>query len=882
MKKIFQIILIISSIFYWGQCGQAQYSDHNLIPEFNSINNRISGMTGGDIIQIQSGTGDIIDVDSNGQMFLAGTSIPVYSAENPEIISSPEGKNCQLNAENQIDGYNSWALECIDINYYSVSVNVTGLTGQSLGLQLNQSETAYIQSNGRFTFSSLLAENSEYSIAVISMPLNPDQLCSISNSQGTIQSDIENISVFCASDVQYLTGSIQGQRSSVVLKNSNGELLSVGPGSSSFTFAEFLPDNSFFQITVENQPTGQECYILNNQGTIKNIPGPIEVICNDTIIINTKINLDKNLKESAVGKNLELWFYSHPDQIVFPLFKKTFTYNKSDTYKYNIPAGHYYIRGFIDLNNSSLPEMGTDYQSRVFNFGNPIANEINFFVIDIEDTTADARLSGFIAYIMNSQEWYQPSGGKCGGPHLRLEAYGFHGSKTQLSSFYVLTPDMKTVELLDDGGCGDSFSNLSSSYDSKKNDNIFTLGRDLSEGAAPGDYIFYFTNYYTGKITIIKDNLNQTTPLSSLVYLVKPNGEHPVTNPQNVLEWNPVAGAGSYEVLLESTDHLVNNFNDPLRFIRNNFYQPPFDLPDNSAFRIIIQAYDKDITESQYEFDLASQGPENYFITDFMGTNSITISGNLVNHSGSSGSFIIYADGNTDIHNWESSVFLPEDKNTYSLSVLKNGQSHGALISSLNIDQSGFLLSSANQPFTIWRNFLETDKDIVIDILWNKPLMLLTPENFERGLGSFPLLTWKKYESGDNKPQSYILRLNPRNTTASPVIIGMSENYFDFRYTGILSYLNLSDFFACVLNTSSSENGYCEILPESRLTGELDENTEWEWQVIAVSCNLDGVYDKYNKTDLENYSSCVRESFTNGKNITGESQKRIFSAYEVR
>ncbi|MGB3069968.1 MAG: DUF1566 domain-containing protein [Ottowia sp.] len=62
-------------------------------------------------------------------------------------------------------------------------------------------------------------------------------------------------------------GSITGLTGSgLVLRNNGGDALPVSAGASSFTFDTPVGQNAFYDVTVQNQPTGQSCTVLGGTG----------------------------------------------------------------------------------------------------------------------------------------------------------------------------------------------------------------------------------------------------------------------------------------------------------------------------------------------------------------------------------------------------------------------------------------------------------------------------------------------------------------------------------------------------------------------------------------------------------------------------------------
>jgi hypothetical protein len=80
--------------------------------------------------------------------------------------------------------------------YYTVGGTVSGLTAGSLVLQNNNRNNLSISSNGSFTFSSGIADGSNYAVTVLSQPAG--QFCSVSNGTGTLNAmNVSYVAVSC-------------------------------------------------------------------------------------------------------------------------------------------------------------------------------------------------------------------------------------------------------------------------------------------------------------------------------------------------------------------------------------------------------------------------------------------------------------------------------------------------------------------------------------------------------------------------------------------------------------------------------------------------------------------------------------------------------------
>ena len=158
-------------------------------------------------------------------------------------------------------------VNCVT-NTYTISGNVSGLTGSGLVLQNNLGNNRAISANGAFTFSAAIASGSNYSVTVSTQPSG--QTCSVTNGGGTVTSaPITNVLVSCANNPAFTVGgSVSGLGGSgLVLQNNGGDnrAISVDGG---FTFTTAIASGSSYNVTLLTQPTGQTCTVSNGSGAM--------------------------------------------------------------------------------------------------------------------------------------------------------------------------------------------------------------------------------------------------------------------------------------------------------------------------------------------------------------------------------------------------------------------------------------------------------------------------------------------------------------------------------------------------------------------------------------------------------------------------------------
>jgi hypothetical protein len=83
---------------------------------------------------------------------------------------------------------------------YSLSANVSGLSGTGLSLALNGGTAISISADGVVALGSNLAAGAQYSVAVSASPQDPSQTCALGNASGTINGSAASVSVTCSTN----------------------------------------------------------------------------------------------------------------------------------------------------------------------------------------------------------------------------------------------------------------------------------------------------------------------------------------------------------------------------------------------------------------------------------------------------------------------------------------------------------------------------------------------------------------------------------------------------------------------------------------------------------------------------------------------------------
>src|SRR5690606_13190618 len=195
----------------------------------------------------------------------------------------------------------------------------------------------------------------------------------------------------------------------------------------------------------------------------------------------------------------------------------------------------------------------------------------------------------------DGMDWVEGDG-LCGGFYLRMEAFLNAPDATNLSSPSVVLPNGGSVELLNDGGCGDTGDNTTTSYDWDANDSNFAFGIADPSADHTGDYTFAYYQTDDDMVHVQVDNIAEIKKLDRRVLLTSPTSAAANTDLEPTLTWNAVDGAGAYMVQIWSPGGSYNGPGGPDAMTTMASFTVPtaFALDDDSAYNVRISAMDVD------------------------------------------------------------------------------------------------------------------------------------------------------------------------------------------------------------------------------------------------------------------------------------------------
>jgi hypothetical protein len=161
---------------------------------------------------------------------------------------------------------------------YSLGGTIAGLTGT--GLVLSDGSDTYRVPAGAtdFTMPAAVAYGSGYTVSVQTQPAG--LTCTVSGGAGTMPaSAVMNVEVTCASSSYTVGGSISGLTTYGLVLSDGMDNLSVAANAAQFSMPNALAYGSHYAITIQAQPSGGSCQIINGTGTVSGDLGTVQVTC---------------------------------------------------------------------------------------------------------------------------------------------------------------------------------------------------------------------------------------------------------------------------------------------------------------------------------------------------------------------------------------------------------------------------------------------------------------------------------------------------------------------------------------------------------------------------------------------------------------------------
>jgi Galactose oxidase, central domain len=243
-----------------------------------SISVIVSGLSGSGLV-LQDNGKDNLTVNANGTFTFATpiTSGGLYAVTVQMQPSNPT-QTCAV-ATGTGSGTATANVAAIAVSCVTnpVTANIGGMVSglvanSSVILQNNGGDSLTITANGAFTFKTPVTGADVYAVTVVTQPVNPNQICTVTSGSGVASADVTNVAVNCVLSYT-IGGTVTGVvGTGLILQNSsNSEQLTISPanGNQPFTFKNLVPTGTAYSVTIFAEPTGptQTCVVTSGTGS---------------------------------------------------------------------------------------------------------------------------------------------------------------------------------------------------------------------------------------------------------------------------------------------------------------------------------------------------------------------------------------------------------------------------------------------------------------------------------------------------------------------------------------------------------------------------------------------------------------------------------------
>jgi N-acetylneuraminic acid mutarotase len=274
--NVFTKLLLIAAVpFILFGCSGTVSSSNNSSSSSSSgysIGGTVTGLNGTGLV-LQDNAGDNLTITASGT-FTFKTAIASGKTYSVTVLTQPTGpaQTCTVASGTGTATANvtNVAITCAN-NAVSATIggSVSGLMGTGLVLQDNGGDSLTITANGAFTFKTpVTGPTDAYAVTVLTQPISPTQICTVTSGSGTATANVTNVAVTCV-----LSYTIGGTVTGVVgtgltLQNTGAELLTIS-ANGAFTFKNLVPTGTAYNVTITTQPTGpaQTCAVSPGTGS---------------------------------------------------------------------------------------------------------------------------------------------------------------------------------------------------------------------------------------------------------------------------------------------------------------------------------------------------------------------------------------------------------------------------------------------------------------------------------------------------------------------------------------------------------------------------------------------------------------------------------------
>jgi len=292
---------IISILLFVGCAAENEDSSSSSSSSFN-IGGTVTGLSG--VLIIQNNSEDDTVVEQTGSEDVSFTFKTRISSGSPYSVSVKLQPNTQTCTASNASGTTSQNISNITIactsSSYNVSGTVSGLTG-SVVLQNNGADDLTV-SNGSFSFTNKINKGSAYNVTVKTQP--SPFTCSAASNRGLASDNMSSVSIVCAVQAYFLSGTASGLGSTTLGLQFDNETKSLSDNGS-FSFSTPVAEGGGYSIYIPSQPDNRTCSVTN--GTRSNVTQDytdLKAVCWEYIDNVTSGGINDNVSQNGSSPQL--------------------------------------------------------------------------------------------------------------------------------------------------------------------------------------------------------------------------------------------------------------------------------------------------------------------------------------------------------------------------------------------------------------------------------------------------------------------------------------------------------------------------------------------------------------------------------------------------
>jgi hypothetical protein len=277
--KSFSLVYLIATMLFAGACSSLPAGSSSSSGSGGpfTIGGTVSGLATGESVVLQDNAANNLTVTANGS-FTFTTTIANGGGYAVTVLTQPTNpsQTCLVAAGNGTATANVTGITVTcTTNPVTATIGgmVSGLVANtSVILQDNGGDSLTITANGPFTFKTAVTGADVYAVTVLTQPINPNQICTVTGGSGTASANVTTVAVNCVLSFS-IGGNVSGLvGTGLILQNSSdSEQLAISPanGNQAFTFTKLVATGTAYTVSIFGEPTGptQTCVVTPGTGS---------------------------------------------------------------------------------------------------------------------------------------------------------------------------------------------------------------------------------------------------------------------------------------------------------------------------------------------------------------------------------------------------------------------------------------------------------------------------------------------------------------------------------------------------------------------------------------------------------------------------------------